>query len=58
MKRMLGLSTIGIVVLIVVVLMLFGAWPAFGFHGYGWGPSGALGFVLLVVVVLILAEKL
>lgn len=50
-----------IVVLLVVllVLILVGA-PSIGFipHNYGWGPSGALGIVLIIVLILIMLGKL
>ena len=47
------------ILLIVVVLMLLGAvphWP----HSRGWGyfPSGGLGLVLLVLLILMLSERL
>ena len=46
------LSTI---LLIVLILMLIGAFPAWPFsRRWGYGPSGILGFVLLVVLVLAL----
>ena len=50
------LSTILIVIL---VLMLFGTLPTWG-HSRSWGytPSGAVGLVLLVLVVALLAGRL
>ena len=56
MKRIaqLGLSTLGIVLLILLLLFLLGAWPTFGFHSYGYVPSG-FGFVLLVVLIVLIA---
>jgi len=51
--------TLGTILLIVVVLMLIGAIPAWP-HGRSWGyvPSGGLGLVLVVVVVLLLTGRL
>lgn len=51
--------SIGLIVLIIVVLMLAGAIPAWPHsRGWGYGPSGGLGLVLLVVVVLVLMGKI
>jgi Protein of unknown function (DUF3309) len=47
------------ILLVVVVLMLLGAIPAWP-HSRGWGyyPSGGLGLVLVVLVVLMLSGRL
>lgn len=47
------------VLLVVVVLMLLGALPTWP-HSRAWGyyPSGGLGLVLLVLVVLMLSGRL
>jgi hypothetical protein len=47
------------IVLVVVVLMLLGAMPTWP-HSQGWGyyPSGGLGLVLLVLIVLMLSGRL
>jgi hypothetical protein len=49
------MSTIGLILLIVLVLLLLGALPRWG-HSRSWGymPSGGVGLVLAVVVVLLL----
>ena len=45
--------------LILVVLMLIGAIPAWPHsQNWGYGPSGGLGLVLLIVVVLALSGRL
>jgi len=45
--------TLGTIFLIVLLLLLIGALPHWGYsRGWGYGPSGGLGIVLLVVVVL------
>ena len=50
---------IGTILLVVLVLMLLGALPAWP-HSQSWGyaPSGTLGTVLLVVLVLVLLGRL
>ena len=47
------------ILLVVLVLMLLGAWPSWS-HSRSWGyyPSGGLGLVLLVLVVLVLSGRL
>jgi len=49
------MSTLGLILLIIVVLTLLGAVPAWP-HSRSWGyaPSGTLGIVLIVVIVLVL----
>jgi len=47
------------VLLVIVILMLVGTLPTWP-HSRGWGyyPSGGLGFVLLIVLILFLAGRL
>ena len=47
--------TLGTILLIIVVLMLIGAIPAWP-HSRAWGyvPSGGLGVVLLILIILLL----
>jgi Protein of unknown function (DUF3309) len=51
--------SLGLILLVVVILMLLGAIPAWP-HSRGWGyaPSGGLGLVLLILVVLLLMGRL
>jgi hypothetical protein len=50
---------IGLILVIVLVLLLFGALPAWG-HSRNWGyaPSGGLGLVVLILVVLLLMGRI
>ncbi|HLT25254.1 MAG TPA: DUF3309 family protein [Zeimonas sp.] len=51
-----ALSTI---LLIVLVLLLIGAIPSWPYsRGWGYGPSGILGVILVVVVVLALMGRI
>ena len=51
--------TLGTILLIVFILLLIGAIPAWPYsRGWGYGPSGILGVVLVVVVVLLLAGRI
>lgn len=51
--------TLGTILLIILILMLVGALPAWP-HSKGWGyyPSGALGTVLLVILILVLLGRI
>jgi Protein of unknown function (DUF3309) len=49
---------LGLLLLIVVVLLMVGAIPTWRYGtGWGYGPSGLLGFVLIVVLVLMLLGR-
>ena len=51
-----GISTI---LLILVILLLIGAVPAWPHsRGWGYGPSGLLGVVLIILVILLLMGRL
>ena len=47
------------IVIVVLVLMLLGALPAWP-HSRGWGPypSGGLGVIVLVLLILLLSGRL
>ncbi len=50
---------LGTILLIVLILMLIGAFPSWPHsQSWGYGPSGLLGVVLIVVVVLLLMGRL
>ena len=40
----------GLVLLIVLLLLLFGGLPRWGYHSYGYRPSGIVGVILVVVL--------
>ena len=47
--------SIGAIILIVLLLMLIGAIPAWPHsRSWGYGPSGGLGLVVVVLIVLLL----
>lgn len=47
------------ILLVILILLLLGALPTWPYSG-GWGyyPSGGLGLVLLIVVILLLTGRL
>lgn len=50
------LSTI---LIIVLILLLIGALPSWGYsRGWGYGPSGLLGLVLIIIIILWLLGRL
>ena len=50
---------IGTVLIVVVILMLFGALPRWGHsRSWGYGPSGGLSLVLVILVILLLLGRL
>ena len=47
--------SLGMILLIIVVLLLLGAVPAWPHsRGWGYGPSGGLGLVVVILIVLML----
>jgi hypothetical protein len=51
--------TLGTILLIIFLLLLIGAIPAWPYsRGWGYGPSGILGVVLIVVIVLLLMGRI
>ena len=51
--------TLGTILLIVVILLLVGAFPTWPHsRGWGYGPSGGLGLVLLVIIILLVLGRL
>jgi hypothetical protein len=52
-------TSIGTILLILVILLLIGAIPAWPHsRGWGYGPSGGLGLLLLILLILFLLGKL
>jgi hypothetical protein len=50
---------LGTVLIVVVVLMLFGALPRWGHsRSWGYGPSSGLSLVLVILVILLLLGRL
>ncbi|HEY2774947.1 MAG TPA: DUF3309 family protein [Candidatus Binatia bacterium] len=46
------------VLLILLVLLVIGGLPNWGYHQYGYAPSGLGGTVLLILLVLLLTGRL
>lgn len=51
--------TLGTILLIILILVLIGALPSWGYsRGWGYGPSGILGLVVVVVIILMLMGRI
>jgi hypothetical protein len=48
----------GLLLLIVVIVLVMGGLPNWGYHQYGYYPSGLGGIVLIILVVLLLTGRL
>jgi hypothetical protein len=51
-------TMLGTVLVILLILLLIGAFPRWGYSsGWGYGPSGLVGIVLVIVLVLALTGR-
>ena len=48
----------GLILLIILFLFLIGGLPNWGYHSYGYAPSGLVGVVVIVLVVMLLTGRL
>jgi hypothetical protein len=54
-----GHDMLGTILVILLILMLVGAIPRWGYSsGWGYGPSGLVGVLLIVVLVLALSGRM
>ena len=47
----------GLVLLVILIVLLLGGLPAWGYHSYGYGPSGLVGVLVIVLIVLLLTGR-
>lgn len=51
--------TIGTILLIILILFLIGSLPTWGYsRGWGYGPTGGLGLIVVIIVILLLMGKI
>ena len=51
--------TLTTILIIVLIVLLFGSFPSWNYNrGWGYGPAGIVGVLLLVVLVLFLTGRL
>jgi hypothetical protein len=55
-ERMMSLGTILLIVLVLILVGVIPSWPHS--RGWGYGPSGAIGVVFAVVLVLFLLGRI
>ncbi len=48
----------GLLLFIMVLVCLFGGLPRWGYHSYGYGPSGFAGVLVIVLIVLLFTGRL
>lgn len=49
-----------LVVVLIIILLIFGLGgaPVWGYHPYGWYPSGGVGLIVLILIILLLAGRI
>lgn len=48
----------GLILLIILILLVVGGLPTWGYHNYGYGPSGIGGLLVIILIVLLLTGRL
>jgi hypothetical protein len=47
----------GLILLVILLMLIVGGLPRWGYHNYGYGPSGIGGLVLIVLLILVLTGR-
>jgi hypothetical protein len=47
-----------LILVMILVVLLIGGFPTWGYHDFGYYPSGAITVILVVVIVLFLLGRL
>ena len=47
-----------LLILIVLLLLVLGGLPTWGYHQYGYAPSGIGGIILVIVIILFVTGRL
>ena len=51
--------SIGLILLILLILVLVGAFPSWGHsQNWGYGPSGGVGLLLVIVLILVVLGRI
>lgn len=51
--------SLGTILLIVLILVLIGALPNWGYsNGWGYGPSGVVGLIVVILLILVLMGRI
>jgi hypothetical protein len=51
-------SHMGLLLLIILIVLLLGGLPTWGYHSYGYAPSGLIGVLLIILIVLLLTGRI
>jgi hypothetical protein len=46
-----------LLLLIILLLLFFGGLPRWGYHSYGYAPSGLVGVLLIIILILLLTGR-
>lgn len=46
------------ILVVILLLLVFGGLPNWGYHEYGYGPSGIGGILLLLLIVMMFTGRL
>jgi hypothetical protein len=59
LSKSMGRTMLGTILIILLILARVGAFPRWGYNrGWGYGPSGITGVLLIVVLVLALSGRI
>ena len=51
--------SVGTILLIILILVLIGALPTWGYSGgWGYGPSGLIGTIVVILLILVLLGRI
>jgi Protein of unknown function (DUF3309) len=51
--------SLGTILLIILILVLIGALPNWGYSsGWGYGPSGVIGVIVVILLILVLMGRI
>jgi len=53
------MAMLGTIILVILVLLLVGAFPAYPYsRSWGYGPSGVIGILVIILIILLLTGRL
>jgi hypothetical protein len=48
------MNILTILLIVILILLLVGGLPTWGYHTYGWAPSGGVGLILLIIIIVLI----
>ena len=49
---------LSLIIIVLLVLLLVGGLPRWGYHRRGYGPSGLIGLILIIILILVLLDRI